>query len=182
MTDSLFYGKLVKLCPLRKVEDAQALAKWNTDSEFVRNWDLRPAWQPHTKQVEEWLGEDGNEASNFAIYTLADDKMIGLIGLDSFDWPSGSAWLGIGIGEPEFQSKGYGTDAMKVILRYGFVELNLHRIVLTVFEYNARAIRCYEKCGFVHEGMQREFIYKEDKRWGLVNMGILRSEWEGMQI
>jgi RimJ/RimL family protein N-acetyltransferase len=181
MTTATYSGILVKLCPVRRVEDAQMLAKWNNDSEFVRNWDVRPAYLPPAKQMEEWVAEEGNEACNFAIYTLADDKMIGLVGLESFDWPSGSAWVGIGIGEREYQGKGYGTDAMKTILRFAFDELNLHRVVLTVFEFNTRAIRSYEKCGFKHEGMQREFIYKEDKRWGLVNMGILRSEWEGSQ-
>lgn len=178
MTADLFCGRLVRLCAVNREEDAKAWARWNTDSEFVRNWDLRPAWLPPTSQLQEWIVEGGNDAGNFAIHTIEGDRMIGLVGLDGFDWLSRTAWVGIGIGETEFQGKGYGTDAMKVVLRYGFTELNLNRVNLTVFEYNQRAIRCYEKCGFKHEGIQREFIFKENKRWGLVNMGILRSDWE----
>ena len=90
-------------------------------------------------------------------------------------------YVAIGIGEPDFWSKGYGTDAMRVMLRYGFTELNLHRISLTVFEVNPRGIRSYEKCGFKHEGRIREFLLRDGKRSDMLLMGVLRSEWEQLQ-
>jgi RimJ/RimL family protein N-acetyltransferase len=66
---------------------------------------------------------------------------------------------------------------MIVILRYAFQELNLRRVALDTFEYNPRAIRSYEKAGFVHEGRARGYLYREGQRWDLIFMGILREEW-----
>lgn len=66
------------------------------------------------------------------------------------------ARLALGIYDRRFWSHGYGTEAIRLILRYGFEDMELHRIDLRVLEYNARAIRAYEKCGFVREGIERE--------------------------
>ena len=85
--------------------------------------------------------------------------------------------MGIGIGEREFWGKGYGTDAMDLILRYAFVELNLRRVSLNVFEFNQRALRSYEKAGFQLEGRQRQVMQREGRRSDILYMGILREEW-----
>jgi RimJ/RimL family protein N-acetyltransferase len=85
--------------------------------------------------------------------------------------------VGLGIGETNYWSKGYGTDAMNVLLRFAFIEINLRRVTLTVFEYNPRAIRSYEKAGFRHEGRKRQLLHREGKRWDELYMGILREEW-----
>jgi RimJ/RimL family protein N-acetyltransferase len=74
--------------------------------------------------------------------------------------------------------KGYGTDAMRVVLRYAFTELNLHRVSLDVFSYNPRAIRSYEKAGFKYEGCMRSRVQRDGKRWNMVFMGIMKEEWE----
>ncbi len=103
--------------------------------------------------------------------------MIGFTGLDGGAFPKGDTFVGIGIGERDFWGKGYGTDAMKVILRYAFQELNMRRVSLTTFEYNPRAVGSYEKAGFVHEGQARRFLLREGRRWDLLFMGILREEW-----
>ena len=81
----------------------------------------------------------------FAIRRLADQQLIGEIDLDGVLWTHGECFVGIGLGDREFWGKGYGTDAMRVILKYAFFELNLNRVSLTVFEYNPRARRSYEK-------------------------------------
>ncbi|HXQ36514.1 MAG TPA: GNAT family protein, partial [Anaerolineales bacterium] len=83
--------------------------------------------------------------------------------------------------ERDFWGRGYGTDVMKVILRYAFMEINLRRVTLSVFEYNPRAVRSYEKAGFVHEGRMRQFLNREGKRWDMLFMGILRDEWINLQ-
>ncbi len=85
--------------------------------------------------------------------------------------------MGIGLGERENWGKGYGTDAMKIILRYAFTELNLRRVTLDVFEYNQRGVRSYEKAGFVIEGRVRGMILREGRRWDVIFMGILREDW-----
>ena len=86
-------------------------------------------------------------------------------------------FVGLGIGETEYWSKGYGTDVMNVLLRFAFTEVNLQRLTLTVFEYNTRAIRSYEKAGFHHEGRKHLALHREGKRWNELYMGILRQEW-----
>lgn len=181
MTEKILTGKLVDLVPVNKDRDAALWAKWNIDSDYTRLLDVGPSYLFPQKQIELWMEEGWEDSCEFAIHALAEDKMIGDIGLSGFDRAAGTAWVGIGIGDPAFRGKGYGTDAMKVILSYGFEELNLHRVNLGVFEFNKRAIRSYEKCGFKYEGLLREFIFKEDKRWDIWNMGILHSEWQEMQ-
>jgi RimJ/RimL family protein N-acetyltransferase len=182
MTESLFEGKLIRLCLTDKQKDAALWAKWNNDSDYYRLMDTGPAGLMPVSQIEEWIVEEASDnESTFSIHTLIDDRIIGSIGLFGFNRDAGSAWVGIGIGDPYYRGKGYGTDAMKVLLNYAFNELNLHRVNLGVFEFNQRAIRSYEKCGFKYEGSEREFIFKEDKRWSIQNMGILRSEWQEMQ-
>jgi len=74
--------------------------------------------------------------------------------------------------------KGYGTDAMRVLLRFAFTEINLHRVSLTVFGYNPRAIRSYEKAGFVVEGRARQRLRRDGQWWEVVYMGILKDEWK----
>jgi RimJ/RimL family protein N-acetyltransferase len=180
MSETLFTGKLVKLTAVNKEKIAEMWAKWNIDSDYTRLLDTGPSYLYPQKQIESWIDELDDGLSEFAIQAIQEDKVIGDIGLGDFDHLAGTAWVGIGVGDPDFRGKGYGTDAMKIILRYAFEELNLHRVNLSVFEFNKRAIRSYEKCGFKYEGLMREFIYKEDKRWDIWNMGILRSEWQEM--
>jgi len=89
--------------------------------------------------------------------------------------------VGIGIGEREYWGKGYGSDAMNLILRFAFETLNLKRVSLTVFEYNERAVHSYEKCGFRPEGRLRQWMQRAGQRYDLIFMGILREEWEVLQ-
>jgi RimJ/RimL family protein N-acetyltransferase len=92
----------------------------------------------------------------------------------------GDAFVGIGIGESDHWGKGFGSDAMRVLLRYGFLELGLHRVSLNVFSYNERAIRSYQKVGFVVEGISKNAILREGKRWDMIWMGILLDEWKSL--
>ena len=122
-------------------------------------------------------GEMSPASYFFSIRTLAEDKLIGELGLDVVTWPGRDAFVGLGIGETEYWSRGYGTDAMNILLRFAFTEVNLRRVTLTVFEYNPRAIRSYEKAGFRHEGQMRKVLNKEGQRWDMLYMGILREQW-----
>ncbi len=185
MNTSLFQGELVRLTAMNPESDAELFARWASDSEYLRLLDTTPAYPWPAKRIKEELEKlvekEGLRDFNFTIRALADDRPIGFIELDGIEWAHGEGFVGIGIGEREAWNKGYGTDAMRVILRYAFMELNLHRVSLDVFEYNPRAIRSYEKAGFVVEGRQREFLDREGKRWDFIYMGILREEWERLQ-
>jgi RimJ/RimL family protein N-acetyltransferase len=84
------------------------------------------------------------------------------------------------IGEKEYWSKGYGTDAIRTLMRFAFERMNLNRVELSTFDFNERAQACYRKCGFVEEGRRREDRYIDGEYHDLIVMGILRYEWEAL--
>lgn len=183
MDKSLYRGELVRFVAPDPQQAAGKLAKWMRDSEFVRLLDTDPARLLSVDKYKEWLEKDlveeqKNDELFFLIQTLEEARNIGLIGLDGIRWTHGDAWVGIGLGERDYWGKGYGTDAMRILQRYAFEELNLHRLSLSVFEYNPRAMRSYEKAGFVLEGRARQFLNRDGRRYDLIFMGILREEWE----
>lgn len=179
--NEILKGKFVRLSAFDPEEMSRAFSRWNRNSEYYRllNFSSRPMQSP--KQAAKWMEEEVGELSTasyyFTIRTLDDDKLIGELGLDVVDWSGRDAFVGLGIGEPEYWSKGYGTDVMNTLLTYAFTEINLKRVTLTVFEYNPRAIRSYEKVGFRHEGRMRQALHREGRRWDNLYMGILREEW-----
>ena len=103
---------------------------------------------------------------------------IGNVGLHQIETTNRSAEFGIFIGDKAFWDHGYGSEATRLTLKHGFETLNLNRIYLYVFETNPRAIRAYEKCGFVHEGKQRQSVYRNGRYIDTFFMSILRSEWD----
>ena len=179
LNNNLLSGELVRLAAIDPETAGPMWAKWCANSEYSRLSDMDPATLNSPKSTREWIEKHLDDwlAHEFHICTLKGEQIIGSIGLGGDIKVHGDAFVGIGIGEPEFWGKGYGTDAMKLILRYAFMELNLHRVSLDVFEYNPRAIHSYEKAGFKLEGRQRGMLLREGKRWDLVYMGILRQEW-----
>ena len=102
---------------------------------------------------------------------------VGNCGFHNIDWRTRSADVGIFIGEKACWNQGYGTEVMRQLLRHGFNTLNLNRIALEVYETNPRAIRVYEKAGFVHEGRKRQAMYKDGSYLDVLLMSVLRSEW-----
>jgi RimJ/RimL family protein N-acetyltransferase len=181
MGPNLLMGALVRLTAEEPQVLAEAISRWGSDSEYLRLLDSGPSNQFSAKKLTEWIQKDQEKDPppflSFGIRTLDTGRLVGFTGLDGDFFPHGEAFVGIGIGERDFWGKGYGTDAMKVILRFAFRELNLRRVALDTFEYNPRAIRSYEKAGFIHEGRALEFLWREGRRWDLIFMGILREEW-----
>src|SRR5262245_22947479 len=147
--NDILKGTLVGLSALDPEEFSKAFTQWRRDSEYMRLMDGGPISLASQKDAQKWIEKDVEEPEAhqhvFAIRTLSENKLIGDIGLYVVNWPGRDAFVGLGIGEREFWGKGHGTDLMKLILRYAFLEVNLRRVTLTVFEYNPRAIRAYEK-------------------------------------
>lgn len=133
---------------------------------------------------KEWIIASAKKSSpgNFNIIDLETNELIGSVGLDKIKDVSRSAVLGIFIGNDKYRSNGYGTEAIKLLLEYGFKYLNLHSIKLTVLDVNARAYKCYIKCGFKETGRDREAMYLNGKYHDVINMDILESEFTGDYI
>lgn len=113
---------------------------------------------------------------SFAIDTL-DGKYIGGCGLNAVDWKNRTCVVGIFIGDKDYWGKGYGTDAMSVLVKFIFNEMNLNRIQLNVYGFNERAIKSYEKCGFKKEGVLKQAMYKAGKYHDEIVMSIIKDEY-----
>ncbi len=177
--DDLFTGKLIRLTA-QTADDAEAFARWSANIEYHRLVDDDPARplpiQHFAKQFE---GSPGSNHSgyDFMIRTIAENTLIGFVVLHSIKWSNRAATVSIGIGESAYWGQGYGTEAMQLALAFAFRELNLYRVGLSVLGYNTRAIRSYEKVGFVHEGGARSAVERDGRRYDHLTMGILRDEW-----
>lgn len=182
LTDNLWQGRLVQLTGLTK-DDARPLSSWRNDAGFLRLLDAAAARPQSEEQLAKWIDDENkNERSyQFAIRRLDDDVLLGQVGLESILWSHGVAWLSIEIGERANWGKGYGREALALVLGFAFRELNLHRVQLTVFSYNEHAIRLYESLGFRREGTYREFLARDGQRHDMYLYGLLRGEWEEIQ-
>jgi RimJ/RimL family protein N-acetyltransferase len=121
----------------------------------------------------------GPDSLTMAIHEHATGRLIGTCAFSQLDGDNGSALFHITIGEKDTWGRGYGTEATQLMLDHAFGTLGLHRIALAVFEFNERAIRAYEKSGFVIEGRARESIWRDGRWWDEISMSVLASEWRG---
>ncbi len=173
---SLFYGQLVRLSACRP-EDTAALSLWSEDAEYLRNLDTDFAVPSSFESFEKSSGKSSN-SMEFRLRTLENDTLIGFVSIFSIEWNDQCGKIAIGIGDPNFRGKGYGIDALQLILRYGFCELNLYRIGLDVISYNTNAIRAYQKVGFQVEGTMRESVLRDGQKYDRILMSILRNEFQ----
>lgn len=175
---SLLMGRNVKLDSL-DVADMATLSSWFNDVEFLRFYDMVPAIPKSQKEIINLLEyyESSEAKQIFAIRQLDSNKIIGVAGFDDILWANGVATTFIGIGDEGSKGKGLGKEAMKLLLDFGFNELNFHRIQLNVISYNDAAIGLYEKAGFKKEGTYREFIYRDGNRYDLYLYGMLKKEY-----
>lgn len=112
------------------------------------------------------------------VHQAEDWKALGTCGFHNLDWRIRSAEVGIMIGEKSYWNRGYGTETMRLLLKHGFETLNLNRIYLDVYQNNPRAVRTYEKAGFVHEGTKRQAAFKNGQYIDVLLMSVLKSEWQ----
>ena len=152
-------GKLVRLRAYEK-SDLDAVMKWVNDEEVTDLLGGEMLGYPVSSLAEarfiDAAASPSDRQKNFVIETLSKPKYVGGISFNVIDWRNRHAGVGIVIGDKSLWGKGYGTDAMRILMRLGFDKMNLHRIWLQVHEYNTRAIASYEKCGFKREGVLRQ--------------------------
>jgi RimJ/RimL family protein N-acetyltransferase len=175
----LFRGELVRLSAPQE-DDSEAFARWSQDAAYLRAVDTDFARPISASQAaKQFSGEESDpNAVAFRIRTLQEDRLIGFVAIHSIEWNNRAGLLSIGIGEPEYRSKGYGTDALRLVLRYAFDELNLLRVGLDVISNNTAALRSYEKVGFVLEGTMRKAVLRDGRHHDRLIMGIVREEWQ----
>lgn len=173
----MFRGEKIVLREYRK-DDIEKQWKIMNEEEFKKNAASRIPYPFTYNDIE----EDFNKISgyknsyDFAIESIDEGKYIGECGVKSVDWKNSKTEIYIFLGN-DYVGKGYGTDSMKVFLNFIFNEMNLHKVKLTVFSFNTRAIKCYENVGFKVEGILRSELYKDGKYHDLVVMGILKEEY-----
>ena len=169
-------GDRLYLSP-RSIEDAETYVKWLNDFD-ITDYTNRSAILMDIETEKEYLSNRKDNSMGFVIVRSENDEMIGSIGFDKIDYLNRIATFGIMIGEQENREKGYGTEAINLLLDYGFNYLNLNNINLYVMEFNPRAIACYKKCGFKEMGRIRKSAFINGKYYDRLYMDILKEEFD----
>lgn len=177
----MIYGERIRFRAVER-EDLPRFVAWLNDPEVLRGLLLYLPLSLNEEEnwYESMMKRPTDEHPMVIEIQQADEWLpIGNCGFVKIDWRSRSGEVGIFIGEKRLWNQGYGTDAMRLLLQHGFHTLNLNRIALDVYDTNLRAVRSYEKAGFVHEGRKRQAIFKGGKYIDILQMSVLREEWEG---
>lgn len=174
---------MIKLETFKK-EDFNQLIEWINNEHLLTNWAGSLFSYPLTTDSLEWYIEGTNDlsGSDAFVYKAVDTesgKIVGHVSLGSISRKNRSARISrVLVGNTNERGKGVCQGMINAILKLGFEDLELHRISLGVYDFNTAAIRCYEKCGFVSEGVQRDILrYRANEYWSLVEMSILEDEW-----
>ncbi len=176
----MIIGERIRLRAAEK-EDLPRFVAWLNDPEVREGLSL---FLPFSlREEQDWFDEmvKSPPAQHVLVIEVRDGEVwvpVGTCGFHEIDWRNRFAELGIALGEKKYWNQGYGTEVVRLLLRHGFHTLNLHRIYLRVFASNARAIRSYEKAGFVHEGRLRQAEFKHGEYVDVLLMSVLRPEWE----
>ena len=176
----MIYGKHIRLRAIER-EDLPKFVEWMNDPEVTSGLLIHiPLSMADEQRWFEGMAQRPAAERVLAIEMRDGDswRMIGTTGFHEISLVNREAEFGISIGDKSIWNQGYGTEATRLMLQHGFETLNLNRIYLRVYETNPRAIRAYEKVGYVHEGCMRQSVYKHGKYIDVHLMSVLRSEWD----
>jgi diamine N-acetyltransferase len=171
-------GELVSLGPLRR-EAIHQYVRWMNDFSTTRTLAIQP--RPMTLEQETaWYEQaaTNEQEHNFSIFERSSGRLIGNCGMFNIVLPHRRAEVGIVIGESDARGRGYGTEAMRLLLDYAFTAAGMHSVMLWVYEFNPAARRCYEKVGFREIGRRRESRWLNGRFWDEIAMDILDTEFE----
>jgi RimJ/RimL family protein N-acetyltransferase len=177
----LFEGEKIRFAAFDAEKDPEVFSKWTNDPEYLRKLDSEPA-RPLApfhikKKFEEMEKEAHRDFYYFVIRTKQDDRAIGFVHIRWIEWNHGNAHFNMGIGSREDRRKGYGSEALQMLMRYAFEELNLYRLTVQTMEYNTAAQKFLEKHGWQCEVRRREAIYRDGRYWDALTYGLLAEEW-----
>lgn len=173
-------GKRIMLREYRQ-SDLQSMREWVNDQEitqYLSDIFTYPHTLENTEQYLTKMIKGSTDSRGFIIADKDTQSYIGQIDLHKIDWRNRTAVLGIVIGSKDDLGKGYGEEAIRLLMEFVFKTMNLHRLELEVLEFNERAYHCYIKCGFMEEGRLRKKQYRDGTYWDVICMGILREEYE----
>lgn len=175
----LLQGELVCLTRPTK-DDIAHFARWSADMEYQRLLRRGMVYPGSVDDHEAWFADmwKAEDSYPFSIRTIVEDRLVGLLVIKDIFWQARHCSFFIGIGNPEMRGRGYGSDAVRVMLKYAFLEMNLNRVGLEVMAYNEAAMRSYQNVGFRLDGTLRAFVYRDGVYYDIHTMSILRSEWE----
>ncbi len=171
-------GEVVYLRPGER-SDLPRFVRWFTDARTTRTliFSAPIGMVGEERWFDRVMEVHGKDRWFFVICRRDDDRAVGSIDLHDVDLRNGSASLGIAIGDPVDTRHGYGGEALRILLGFGFDQLRLERISLDVFDFNGGARRLYERVGFVHEGTLRHALYSDGAHHDVHRLAILREEW-----
>lgn len=174
----MYIGEKVKLREYKK-EDISLRLSYINKPEIEKCLISETPYPMTLREEEKWFESISSfsDTYKFAIEALVEKQFIGGCSINNVDWKNRVATVGIFIGDKNFLGKGYGRDAMKILLSFIFLQMNINKVRLTTYSFNERAIICYEKLGFKTEGVLRKEIYSDGKYYDKIAMGILREEF-----
>jgi RimJ/RimL family protein N-acetyltransferase len=184
ITTPLYTGKLIRLTRIDLEKDPQTLADWSQNASLMRQISPAPAYPTSAwkqkKRLEALEKQMDKERDLFYyhIRPLGDERLLGWAKLKDILWAAQSGDLELALA-PSEQRRGYGSDAIQLLLRLAFHELNLHRLTVYLPAYNIHAANFVQKFGFREEVRRREGWARDGKRWDLLQFGLLKHEWSG---
>jgi RimJ/RimL family protein N-acetyltransferase len=187
ISESLFVAENICLAPIDHEKDAEIESRWTHDAEYLRLLSLEPALPQSATQLKkryEKIEKDQNEKKDLFYFTVrmrSDDRLVGYARLYWIEWSNAGGFIQLGIGDPSDRRHGYGTEVLRLLLRYAFDELNLYRLTAVIPEYNPVALRLFSQAGFVEEVRRRKALERDGRRWDVIHLGILHDEWDARQ-
>jgi len=174
-------GKVVKLREVQ-AEDLQDVWEWENDSEMGLYLNADPGKRMSMEEVKRRFHQyQTDPTSGLFIICTVDDEPIGMLGFDRLYKDIGTCRIFIGVGRKQYWGQGYGTDAMRVGLRYFFQDVSLRKVQLSVYDFNTRAIASYRKCGYEVEGIRRNIAYVHGEWCDSIEMAITAEQFEVLE-
>ncbi len=179
----LFEGKLIRLGPIDHEKDPEVESRWTHDLTLMRSLSQQSAMPLSVAQVKkryEAIEKEVDESKKLFHFTIRgkeDSRLMGFARIEWIEWTHGTGNLKLAIGDQAERGKGYGSETMKLMLRFAFNELNLYRLSAMIGEDNPGALRFFMRHGFMEEVRRRKALLRDGQAWDMIHLGILRDEW-----
>ena len=181
---SLYEGELITLGPIDFEKDPAVISSWTHRADYLRALGTSPAKPLSAAQVKkryEAMEKEMDESKNlfhFTIRSCQDDRLLGFTKIYWIEWSHGSGVLQMAIGDPQERGKGYGGQALGLMLRFAFDELNLYRLTAMIGDDNPDALRFFGRAGFIEEVRRRMVLHRDGQFYDLLHLGLLNEEYQ----